>query len=69
MGLDFGLARLVTDIRYSPRTDNNTIAAGNGLDLEEFPQIKEFYEKSIKLKKSSDCSCGKVCKGDGNGKF
>lgn len=40
-----------------------------GLDLEEFPQIKEFYEKSIKLKKSSDCSCGKVCKGDGNGKF
>ena len=40
-----------------------------GLDLEEFPQIKEFYEKSIKLKKSSDCLCGKVCKGDGNGKF
>lgn len=42
VGLDFGSARLVTDIRYSPRTDNNAIAVGDTYAL-------FFWDKGWKL--------------------
>ena len=58
-----GILKLVEEYGFLCSTDLK------GLDLEDFPQIKEFYEKNIKSKRNSDCLCGKVCKGDGNGKF
>lgn len=45
VGLDFGSARLVTDIHYSPRTDNNAIAAGNTYALFFWDKGWKFFGK------------------------